>query len=238
LVLYNIYFLFALVVKILIMRPNEKWYMLPIGDPAIEANRELFTKMEAAETHTLRFKVTLDDVKAGRCGEIQRVMMALQHYPHLIEKMLFCLEFDFVEDYETEIAVPEEAWKGDPMFFHWFQTMMGTPFMLFFIADEDARFYSLMGDMITSGEMEVSEVGNDGRAAFTPDLKQTETLNNRVFFSCLNLLQFCHGSGFDPRIYIESVMAWLSVQFTYDQVLQEFEYMWRNTRFRVIEKEV
>jgi len=211
--------------------------MLAPGDPNIEANREVFERMSEAENHTLRFKVTLDDVREGRCASIQTVLMSLQHYPHLIEKMLFCLEFDFVEDEDSTTRIPDEEWKADPMFYHWFQKLMGTPFMLFFIADEDARFYSLMADLITSNEMEATEVQRDGRTGFTLNQKQAETVAHRVFFSCLNLLQFCLDSGFDPRIYIESVMAWLNAPFTYDQLTQEFEYMLNNMHFRISETE-
>jgi hypothetical protein len=121
------------------MKQRDDLYMMPVGDPRIEANRELFEMMAQQENHTLHMQVCVEDVEEGRCGITQELMMSLQHYPHLIEKMIFSFEFDFIEDEKTEIIIPIETWKNEPVFYHWFQRMMATPFVLFFIADEDAQ---------------------------------------------------------------------------------------------------
>jgi hypothetical protein len=219
------------------MKQRDDLYMLPVGDPHIKANRNVFEVMANAENHTLRMRVLLEDVEEGRCGSIQKLLMSLQHYPHLIEKLLFSFEFDFIEDDATQIEIPVETWKSEPVFYHWFQKLMGTPFVLFFIADEDARYCALMADMITSGELESEVDPRDGRTGVTFNEEQGRKIVQRVFNACLNMLQFCHYSDFDPRVYIEAMMASLDVQFTYDELLSEYEHFVDNMHFKVVENE-
>jgi hypothetical protein len=218
------------------MQVSEPMYLMPVNDPHIEANRELYAMMAEAENHTLRMQVDVADVEEGSCGQIQTLMMALQHYPHLIEKMIFSFVFDFVEDEKTGIVLPEEVWKQEPVFYQWFQRMMGLPFAWFFIADEDARYYALMADMIVSGELDSVVDERSGLTGFSFTEAQGQEIVRRVWGSCLNMLQFCYGSGFDPQAYIEGMMALLGVQFTYEELLAEFETFRLKGAYRVVER--
>jgi hypothetical protein len=207
------------------MEQQTPLYMLPVDDPAIAQYQQVYEMMAEQDKHTLRVKVKMEDVEESRCGDVQKMMMALQHHPHLIEKMIFSYVFDFIEDEKTGIVLPEETWKYEPVFYHYFQKLMGTPFVLFFIADEDARYHALMADMVTSGELNAEKDERSGRVGFSFNEEQGQLIVQRVWMSCFNMLQFCYGSGFDPRIYIEGMMALLGVQFTYEELLEEFEEM-------------
>jgi hypothetical protein len=76
----------------------------------------------------------------------------------------------------------------------------------------------------------------DGKTGFSFTEAQGQLIVQRVFGSCMNMLQFCHYSGFDPRVYIEGVMALYGVQFTYDELLKEYEHFVDNVHFRVVNK--
>jgi len=208
--------------------------MIAADDPNVEEYRELYESMADAELHTLHVSVNVPDVEEGNCAGVQAIMMCLQHFPNLIEKMIFSFVIDFVEDEKTEIVLPEETWKSEPVFYNWFHKLLGTPFVLFFIADEDARYYTLMGDMIQSGALETEIDERSGRTGFSFDKEQGEEIVRRVWGSCFNMMQFCYGSGFDPRIYIEGMMALLGVQFTYEELEQSFKEFLEKGAYRLV----
>jgi hypothetical protein len=226
----------SLIRKTLLMKQHNDLYMLPIGDPHIEANREVFEMMALPENNTLRMQVSVEDVETGHVGSIQVLLMSLQHYPHLIEKMLFSLEFDCIEDEKTEMVLPPDVWKMEPVFYTWFHRLMNTPFAIFFIADEDARFYALYGDMLASGEIVVEVDEPSGKTYIVPNEAQAKIIGERVVGACLNMLHFCHYSGFDPRIYIEAMMASNDLEFSYEALLEDYEHFVNNAHFRIVEE--
>jgi hypothetical protein len=197
------------------------FYFLTPGDPSISNFRNVFASFNNPATHTLALDADIRMVEAKDVAMVQQIILALQHYPHLIHKFLFCLKFTFTNLEEDNYRIPETIWKKDPIYYEWFQKMAEIPFMLYFIHDEDARLYSLMGDIIATGKVKAEET-KSGKPAFTFTPDQLDLLHNRLFHACLSLLVFCHGSGFDPGIYVRGIIASFDEPFTYEDVLCEY----------------
>jgi hypothetical protein len=205
------------------MKSLQPIYMIQRGDARLNEYRPVFDQLDDNEIHTLNIEVSPIDVEECATGGVQEMLMCLQHYPHLVSKMLFSVNFKFREGDNDENVIADEVWKNDPKYYKWFQEMMGTPFVLFFIADEDARFYALAADILEAGDVELEFDQEDGRTCVTFTREQTTKLEARLLKASCALLMFCHGSGFNPKIYIEGVMALMNASFKYDDVMEAYQ---------------
>ncbi len=198
------------------------FYVVPASEPFLRDYDELFLRFAAEDMHTLVLNVHKEMVSDGEVAGLQQIIMALQHQPHLIEKMLFCLDIRFTEIEDSELYLPPTYWKGDVAYYRWFRDLAASPVMLFFINDEDARFYALAGDLLADNELELKP-DTKGKKMVGISGEQLEEVMNRLFTSCWWLLAFCHGSGFDPKPYIESVLADLDLPLTYEEVYEIYK---------------
>lgn len=220
------------------MKDTPCIYLLEPTDPAIEKNSDLFLHLHREDAPTLDIDVPVSDVEAGNVAGIQHLLMAMQHYPQLIGKMLFSFNFRFTEVLNSQLYIPEMHWKTDPMYYKWFQKLIAIPFILFFIADEDARFYALAADILEEGEVDVVTDSRDGRVCITCTIEQTRLIEERLFNACCSLVLYCSGSGFNPKIYIEGVMALLNASFTYNDVEETSSELAREAELRFLKTEV
>ncbi len=204
------------------MSQNEKpVYLAPASEPFIKEYDELFRRFAEKDMHTLILTVNTDSVYGGDVAMLQQILMALQHQPHLIEKLLFCLEIKFTLIEDSDIYIPETYWKTEAVYYRWFHKLSASPLMLFFLNDEDARFYLLAGDMLADNLLQlVTDEKGKGMACLEGD-DLVEVLH-RLFAACWMMLIYCHGSGFDPEPYIQSLLADLGLPLTYEQVYETY----------------
>ncbi|MEP7229186.1 MAG: hypothetical protein ABI691_02975 [Ginsengibacter sp.] len=204
------------------MSQNQKpVYLAPASEPFIREFDETFNRFANKDMHTLVVTVDTDSVYGGHIAMLQHLLMALQHQPHLIEKLLFCLDIKFTPIEDSGIHIPESYWKSDAAYYRWFHKLSASPLMLFFLNDEDARFYLLAGDMLADNLLHLvpSEKGK-GMACLEGD-ELMEVLH-RLFAACWMMLIYCHGSGFDPEPYIQSLLADLGLPLTFEQVYKKY----------------
>ena len=218
------------------MRDSSTFYLLEPHNPVLDQYRDLFTQLRNQDTHTLDLVLPFCDVQAGKVGTVQQLLMALQHHPHLIGKMLFSVNLNFTETENSNEYIPETQWKTQPAYYTWFQKLVEVPFILFFIADEDARFYALAADILLQEEVDAVTDKSDGRTCVTFTREQTAKLEERLFEACCSLLLYCSGSGFNPRIYIEGVMALLNASFKYDDVENGYNKLVDKGAFSLVRK--
>ncbi len=204
------------------MKPHTYVYLLPQNHPTVLEYADFWKPAYDPSVHTLTLQVLASDVQAGNCGGVHEIIIALQHQPQLIEKLLFSIGFEFVDDV-TDEKIPEEAWKADPIYYEWFFKLMSIPSIHFFIADEDARAYSLLADLINNENAEVIPDVNGGRSQIGFAAKEGNIILRRLFKSCVHLLVYCHNCDFNPQIYIEGVMALYDAPFSYQEVLDAYE---------------
>jgi len=184
---------------------QEPFYIVPLGHPIIEQWRPTFEQFENAKGDMV-FHAEPSDIQQANVINIQLMVMALQHYPHLIEKMVFGVRFDFnlVEGIEVSRS---EDWKKDPAIRQWLFKMSEMPQIIFFVKDSTSRFFMIADDIMSSIK---------DQTFF--DEKQQHTIVGRFFTSCLYFLIYCHNTGFQPDYYIDALIAEHDMPFTIGDV--------------------
>jgi hypothetical protein len=101
--------------------------------------------------------------------------------------------------------------------------MYGLPFILFFLNDRDARTYFLIGDLIAEGKMIAEmETKNPKEHKIGFDEEVSREIAGRMFNTCVFFLIYCHNTGFDPKPYVEGILADFNIELTYDQVYESY----------------
>ena len=214
------------------------FYLVPANEPFLREYDTLFTRFAEADLHTLVLDVHSQSVNDGEVAALQQIILALQHHPELIEKMIFALDLKFTEIEGSSMYFPEQVWKTDTEYYRWFHKLADSPFMMFFLNDEDARFYTLAGDLLADNQLEIKPADRYGRNMVGIDGDQLIQVVNRLFNSCWWMLIYCHGSGFNPEPYIQSVLADLDLPVTYEQVYESYqEEIKKSLHFRTIATE-
>jgi hypothetical protein len=204
------------------MTKNQPLYLVPSTDPMIKSWEPAFLQFEKGN-QDLAFDINCEFVDTNEVAAIQQMVIALQHYPHLIEKMLFAVVFRFRLVDGVEIWLSEDEWKLNPQVYRWFHQLHQLPLILFFIKDDDARFYTLMGDVLAGGGLDY-QLDADGNAlgvAFSDE--QIQTLARRIYSSCWSFILYCHGTGFNPDVYIDALIADYDMPFSVADIRKECE---------------
>jgi hypothetical protein len=204
------------------MNKNQPLYLVPATDPMIKSWEPAFLQLEKGNLD-LAFNVNPTAVSGDEVASIQQMVIALQHYPHLIEKMLFAIVIHFRLVDDVEIQLSEDEWKTNPQVYRWFQQMHQLPLMIFFIKDHDARFYTLMGDVFAEGGLDY-QMDADGNAigvAFNEE--QMQTFAQRIYWSCYSFMLYCHGTGFNPDRYVDALIADYDMPFSVADIRKECE---------------
>jgi len=160
------------------------FYVVPASEPFIRKFDELFTGFAQGEKHTLVLSVNKEMVDRGEVAYLHQIIMALQHQPHLIEKMIFSLDIKFTEIKDSDLYLPETYWKADVEYYKWFRKLAASPVMMFFLQDEDARFYTLAGDLLADNKLELQVGDRKGKEMMGISGEALEEIMIRLFNSC------------------------------------------------------
>jgi hypothetical protein len=196
------------------------FYIAPPHDSLIKQYEHLLTSFELENKDTLILEMPEDLVEKGSVSAITDLLKALQHKPNMIEKMLFSFKINFTET-GTGLPFPESYWKSNPEYYRWFHKLAQAPLAMFFLEDDDCRFYTLAGDLLADGKLEVKDEGERKHLVlFTGESLQT--VMQRLFDACWWMLIYCYASGFDPKVYIEAMLADIDLPLTYEEVYEAF----------------
>lgn len=211
--------------------------LVPSGSHVVKQWEQAFAYFAAPDKHTFTIDVYEDLVKSKQVAMIHEMISALQHYPHLIEKMIFSLDFKFTELEDSNLYIPENCWKMDPNYYTWFSELSKLPIMIFFINDEDARYYALLGDMLANGSLPVTTIENNERSQISLEGVEWKKFIERLFNSCWMMLLYCHNTGFNPEPYIQSLLADMDVSNLWDDIYNKYqEDVRKDVRFKAIKK--
>ncbi|HTM94115.1 MAG TPA: hypothetical protein VL095_16960 [Flavisolibacter sp.] len=204
------------------MNKNQPLYLVPPTDPMIKSWEPKFLQLEKGNLDLI-FTVNPNIVNGNEVAYIQQMVIALQHYPHLIEKMLFAvsLRFRLVDDVEVELS--EDAWKTDPQVYRWFHAMHQLPLIVFFIKDHDARFYTLFGDYLSAGGLDYEMDANGNAVGIRLNEEQIQTFAQRIYASCKTFWLYCYGTGFNCDTYIDALIADYDMPFSVAEISKECE---------------
>ena len=171
--------------------------------------------LAASNVKTVVISVDKGVIDQGNNTMICELLSGLQHYPKLIEKMIFAIRIDIIDT--DGMVLPEEQWKGFAPPMKWYQRLSYLPVALFFFEDHDARAFILMGDLLADDKF----VREGDRVKIEGELLQE--VRNRLFNACYFFMVYCHNTGFDPTAYIEAILADFDFHITYEQVKEKFE---------------
>lgn len=216
------------------MNKQEPLFLIPPQDPIIQSWDDVFHKLEQSNDE-LVFTVNPTNADEGQVAFIQQMVMALQHRPHLIERMIFSVKFKFMLVDDVPVEVSEQEWKMRREVYSWFFEMSLLPVMIYFINDQDARGYCLFGDILASGDYNYQDEpgGHHKTIEFTED--QAQLIMDRLFHSAWAFLMYCHNTGFNPDKYIDALLADFNMPFTVAEVRKKYdEDIERGIQFRMV----
>ena len=190
-------------------------YFVESTDETVKEFVNKYGAIAASDVKTVVISVDMEVIEQGNNVMICELLAGLQHYPKLIEKLIFAIQIDILD--HDGLVLPEDQWKGYPPPMNWYHKLSSMPFALFFFEDHDARAYILMGDLFADNRFE----GDGERITIQGELLQVVT--NRLFNTCYFFMVFCHNTGFEPRAYIEAILADFDFPLTYEQVKEKFE---------------
>ena len=206
--------------------PNNKpIYMTDKNDPQLEEYKEYFDYCLQHGVGTIKVDAPPEAVDTGDVYYVQQMVLALQHYPSLIEQCIFAIDILFEQVADSELYFPEEHWKTEHTYYKWFNNLNSLPVILFFLRDQDARFYVMAGDFLADKKVTLSDKKIPGKRqliGFAPT--EANMIANRLFTACWLMMAFCNGSGFNPKHYIEAVLAEFDMsEIMYKQVEKQFK---------------
>jgi hypothetical protein len=201
---------------------TEPRYLISAKNPMIKEYRQVMKMLGEPDKHTLIIDFPPDVIDKQDPGQVNELVLVMQHYPELIEKYLFGFKLKFPEVADSELYLGEEVWGSEPKYLRWFQKLSVCPVALFFIHDEAMRNYFLLGDLFADNKVTV-EMKPSGKAMLALEGEALQTVCERLFKACWLFHIYCHGTGFDPKDAIESVLADLDTPITYEMVEKEYQ---------------
>ena len=200
------------------------FYLLSEKSSLIESNRMLIEAAAAAKTPRLDLSIAPELVDMNIVSGPQEIVLALQHIPRCIEKLLGAIEFDFPIEADSGMCLEEEAWKKNPRYIKWFHAMASLECMPFFVRDKDIRLYMLAGDYLAEGK---SGIGNkalyDGHYKYEVKSAAMFRVSRRLFDCCVQFMIYCHNTGFDPKLTILSMLADYTIPVHYADIYRQYK---------------
>lgn len=216
------------------MSKNQPLYLVPPDSDIVQNWKRNFQKLEQSQD-VLVFTVNPTIVDEGQVAWIQQMVLALQHHPHLIERMIFSVKFKFMLVDDVPVELTENEWKMKPEIYRWFYGMSTLPIMVYFINDQDARSYCLAGDIFASGNFTYQQEANSKQLAIQFTMEQLQVIADRLFHSAWALLMYCHATGFNPDTYIDALLADYNMPFTAADVRRQYdEDIEKGMHFRMV----
>lgn len=185
-----------------ILNMEKRLYFLPADDPAVGAWKENLELFSAHAEDKFLLKIPSEAVEMQAIYNVQEMFLALQHYPQYIEKFLFGFQFQFMEVDNSSLFYPEKYWKSENKYRTWLFRLAEFMPVFFFIKDHDARLFALMGDWLAEGLTDI----NPQTGVLRIEGEMVQKLRTRLGNICKVFYFYCHGSGFDAKDAIESVL--------------------------------
>ena len=194
---------------------KKPFYFIQPSDPKVKALKSNFGMGIVCGVKVIRFQTTVEKVRNTQPGGISDMLIVLQHYPKLLERLILSCKVDIKNEYGVNLK--DMQWKGDPVAMEWYSKLRNFPASLFFFDDNEARAYILMGDM----KFEKKDIGEAGdKVALSGE--NLEEVCNRLYNICHFFFVFCHNTGFDPTDQIDDVLTHIGLPITVEQVKKGF----------------
>jgi hypothetical protein len=197
-------------------KADRPLYLIDPNDKRVSSFVANYGLMADKANKFLVLNVPLDVVQEGQVMMIQEIVMVMQHYPKMLEKMLYSLSLQFTTEYGS--VLEDNDWKGVEQYVRWIHGFYTLPAVYFFLADHDARSYFLMGDLVFDGKVKI-----DSDNLVKVEGEALDTLANRVFIIGYFFMLYCHNTGFDPTPHIQRLLDEMRLPITIESIRKEFE---------------
>ena len=196
---------------------KKPFYIIPPGDPKIKAAKLMYgAGMGPQGIPQITFNTAVEDVRNLNVGGIVEQLAILQHFPALLERLVFTCSANIVREDDTILKI--EELRGDPLAMEWYSKLRNLKCSLFFFESRDARAYIQIGDM--KFDKSVVEAKGDGIRLSGDNLQE---VCQRLYDACHYFMAFCHNTGFDPIPYIDSILAESGLPIPLEEVIADFK---------------
>ena len=202
--------------------PNEPIYFVASDDEIVGNWEQSFELLAKEENNAIVIDIQPELVENLDVITVQEFVMVLQHYPELIDKFLFSIKLKFTEIADSELYFPEEEWKSNPKYYRWFHQMSKFGVVLFFLHDSESRFFFIAGDLLADGKLKFEDSPNSKASFIDIQGENMQVVCDRIFTSCWLFMLYCHATGFDPQLAIESMISDFGVPISYSDVSQKY----------------
>jgi len=201
-------------------------------DPTLAPYHDLVAQFREMNGRVLNLRVTPEVVRNGDTLMFQYLVLAAQHHPDVLDRLLFGIKFEFEQDSPLTPGdlADELTWKADPAVQRWLAGLSEhLPWAIYFVQDHDARFHTIFGDVLQQerDELEIRATPNGRGDAVGLTGSQAHRLFERVLQASLFLLHFCHPAGLVPQPAIEALLAEFDIpdhtDWTYDRLYDRFQ---------------
>lgn len=199
--------------------------------PQLRLYHEALEEMTAADSRGAELQIESADVRSGDVTTVQFLVLAAQHHPLMLERLLFGIQLLFEHPRPTlpDELTDEATWKSDPTVQRWLARVNQLlPWAVYFVQDHDARFYMLFGDILNRERDALAfrplKNGHDQMVGIQGE--QAQQLLERIVRASIFLLHFCRPAGLVPQPAIEALLAEFDVEeragWGYEQVYAAF----------------
>lgn len=190
-------------------------YVLQPDDPRVLNYKTKFPTLGYTKSKTILIEIDAEAIKSRDVYFVQEMILGLQHYPKLLEKIIFSIQM--VHKAPDGSVLPEEKWKGSRRTLSWYSRLLDMPCSIFFFEDRDARNFILFGDIMSEGL-----IRPDSEGVFTFRGKSLETLRARLFNACWFFMLFCHNTGVDAEPYVHAILADFDLPVTFEDIKEAY----------------
>ena len=201
-------------------------------DPQLAPYHDLIGQFREMGGRVLNLQVPPETVRSGDVNMIQFIVLAAQHHPDVLDRLLFGIKYAFEEEAPLipGAMATESTWKADAAVQRWLARINELlPWGVYFAQDHDVRFHMLFGDILHRDrealDIRVIKDGRENLVGMSGD--QAREFFDRIIKASVFLLHFCRPAGLVPQPAIEALLAEFDVEehvgWTYERIEAHFE---------------
>lgn len=202
--------------------PKEPFYLIPSDHPLLEEYKPSIDRYMSgilSEGTTMHLVVPPDVVEAGVVSTVQEMFQVLQHYPELLEGLIFNISIKF-QIPGTDEYYEDYDWL-DATHIAWLYKLMNTcSIIVLFVQDPMQQLLGLMGDLILQDQSIMERITAQENTEYKLTAEQMSILDQRLFEACRYILVYLYGSGIDPKKYILEMLDAYKIKFPYHVLLE------------------
>lgn len=183
----------------------------------------MFKTLSENKDKSLDIIVDPDIIEGKVTMMLNEIILIAEHNKERIECLLFSIKFWFSRIKGSELYFQEGEWQSDKEIQRWLRKNgESLPFTLFFLSDWEARFFSVIGDLIADKKVSIGK-RDEMHVIFSVEHDGQNIIDQRTGQACQLFMHYCNETGFEPKQAIEAVLAEFQTCFGYDKVKEQFD---------------